>query len=378
MKNNAAVPFAIVGGGLMGREFASAAARWLHLNADAPEPRIIAVCDPNESNRNWFRKVPSVKYFYSDYTEMLLNKDVEAVYCAIPHNLHSRVYSDIINAGKHLIGEKPFGLDLNAFEKIEEAMEAHPEVFVRCSSEFPFYPAAQQLINWYNEGRFGQIIEARFAVKHSSDMDISKPINWKRIVAVNGEYGCMGDLGIHTQHIPFRLGMIPRTVSARLSNIVKTRPDQNGIPVPCETYDNALLLCGAEDNDNNDFPMMFEMKRIAPGCTNTVRYEIYGMKMSAIFTTDDPNAIAYTLNQGREQAWSRLVVGHKPLFPVITGNIFEFGFPDSLLQMFAAFTSELRGLPCSFGCFRPEEVKLSHRLLTAALASYKEKRIVNI
>jgi len=378
MSNNNAVRFGIIGCGLMGREFASAAARWFHLNIDAPAPQIVAVCDLNENNLKWFEKIPGVKYFYSDYRKLLKNDEVEAIYCALPHNLHARVYSDIIRAGKHLLGEKPFGIDLSAYEEIESAMKENPDVFVRCSSEFPFYPAAQQMVQWYMEGRFGKIIEARFAIKHSSDMDVNKPINWKRKVSTNGEYGCMGDLGIHTQHIPFRLGMIPKTVNAQLSNIVPVRPDENGNPVKCDTYDNALLLCNAEDKEGNEFPMIFEMKRMAPGCTNTVRYEIYGMRMSAVFTTDDPNAVTYCINSGREQAWSRLVIGYKPLFPAITGNIFEFGFPDSLLQMFAAFTSELRSLPCSFGCFRPEEAKLSHKLLTAALISNKERRTVFI
>lgn len=372
------VRFGLIGCGLMGKEFASVAARWLHLNCDIPAPEIVAVCGQSEKNLKWFERVETVKNYYTDYRELLKNEDVEAVYCALPHNLHGQVYSDIINAGKHLLGEKPFGADLDAFEKIYQAIQANPAVFVRCTSEFPYYPAAQQLINWYNEGLYGEIIEAKFAIKHSSDMDLNKPINWKRIVAINGEYGCMGDLGIHTQHIPFRLGFIPKYVSAQLSNIVQTRPDGKGNIVPCETYDNAILLCKAENNKGNEFPMTFEMKRIAPGCTNTVEYAIYGMKMSAVFSTDDPNAIRFIKNDGRTQAWSRMVVGQKTAFPVITGEIFEFGFSDSLLQMFAAFISELKGLPCPFKNFTIEEAKLSHKLLTAALESHKENKTVKI
>lgn len=377
MKNEP-VKFAVIGCGLMGREFASASCRWLHLLGDLPRPVIIAACDLNPDNLDWFRQVPDTKYFYSDYHEMLQNPEVEAVYCAVPHHLHETVYCDVIRAGKHLIGEKPFGMDLAAFAGIQKAMDEHPEVFVRCASEFPFYPAVQQMVRWYEEGAFGQIMEARFAIKHSSDMDLNKPINWKRQLSANGEYGCMGDLGIHTQHLPFRLGMHPVTVSAQLSNVVKTRPDKDGNPVPCETWDNATLLCGGKNAAGDEFPMLFEMKRMAPGCTNSVEYEISGLKMAAKFSTDDPNAIRFTKNDGREQAWSRLVVGAKPIFPSITGNIFEFGFSDSLLQMFAAFVTELRGLPCPFGCFRPEEAKESHRLLTAALIAQKEQRLVHM
>lgn len=378
MEQRDTVRFGVIGCGLMGREFASASARWLHLNGSLPRPAIVAACDLNESNLAWFRNDPDTRYFYSDYHELLQNPEVEAVYCAVPHHLHAQVYCDVIRAGKHLIGEKPFGMDLAAFEAIEAAMRERPDVFVRCASEFPFYPAVQQMARWYRKGAFGRIIEARFAIKHSSDMDLNKPINWKRTLAANGAYGCMGDLGIHTQHLPFRLGLLPESVSAQLSNLVPMRPGPDGTPVPCETWDNALLLCAGADAAGDRFPMLFEMKRMAPGCTNTVEYEISGLKLSARFTTDDPNAIHFTKNDGREQAWSRLVIGNRPQYPTITGGIFEFGFSDSLLQMFAAFVSELRGLPCAFGCFTPDEARLSHRLLTAALLSAKQRREVRL
>lgn len=372
------VRFGVIGCGLMGREFASASLRWLHLQGNLPRPVILAACDTNQANLDWFRRDPDTKYFYNDYHEMLQNPEIEAVYAAVPHHLHAKVYGDVIRAGKHLIGEKPFGLDREAFAEIQRAMEEHPEVLVRCSSEFPFYPAVQKMVEWYKSGAFGQIIEAKFAIKHSSDMDLKKPINWKRTLSANGEYGCMGDLGIHTQHLPFRLGMLPVSVSARLSNIAKQRPNQEGQLVPCETWDNATLLCDGVNEAGDEFPITFEMKRMAPGCTNTVEYEIYGMNLSAKFTSDDPNAIHFTKNDGQEQAWSRLVVGSKPAFPVITGGIFEFGFSDSLLQMFAAFVAELRGLPCPFACFMPEEAQLSHRVLTAALIAQKERRAVAV
>ena len=375
MKN---VNFAVIGCGLMGREFASVSMRWLHLLGDIPRPVILAACDLNDDNLNWFKQVPDCKYFYHNYQEMLENPEIEAVYCAVPHHLHAKVYGDVIRAGKHLIGEKPFGVDLEAMKEIKAAMDENPNVFVRCASEFPFYPAAQQMVKWYREGAFGQIIEAKFTIKHSSDMDLNKPINWKRVKAANGEYGCMGDLGIHTQHMPFRLGFTPKDVSAYLANIAKQRPDKDGNLVPCETWDNAILMCRTVNENGDEFPMQLEMKRMAPGCTNTVEYEIYGINMSAKFTSDDPNAVCYTQAVGREQAWARLVIGQKTQFPVITGSIFEFGFSDSLLQMFAAFVSELRGLPCSFGCFRPDEALRSHELLTAALESFETKRIVEL
>ena len=152
---SAEVRFGIIGCGLMGREFASVSMRWLHLTGYLPRPVIVAACDASPERLAWFERVPDTRYFYQDYRELLKNPEVEAVYCAVPHNLHAQVYSDVIRAGKHLLGEKPFGMDLAGFEAIKAAMAEHPEVFVRCTSEFPYYPAVQQMVKWYREGAFG-------------------------------------------------------------------------------------------------------------------------------------------------------------------------------------------------------------------------------
>lgn len=377
--NKKKVRFAIIGCGLMGREFASAAARWCHMTADIPQPEIVGVSDINPAARQWFcDNFDTVKYSTADYTELLSKDDIDAVYCAVPHNLHEKIYVDIINAGKHLLGEKPFGIDAEANKVIMDAIKAHPEVIVRCSSEFPYYPACQKLIEWIREGKFGKIIEVRSAFCHSSDMDTQKPINWKRTLSINGEYGCMGDLGIHTEHVPFRMGWKPLNVFAKLSNIVTERPDGKGNIVPCETWDNAILLCDVKDVDGSIFPMMYETKRLSPGSTNEWRLEVYGLEASAKFSTNDPGAFCYTQSLGKEQAWCRVNVGYKPMIPTLTGGIFEFGFTDSILQMWGAFMCELSGIEVPFGCVTPEETELSHKLQSAALLSNKTGRLVTI
>ena len=373
------IRFGIIGCGLMGREFGSAVARWCHLTENVATPEIVGVCDYNETATEWFTdNFNSVKYVTTDYTELLNKDDIDAIYCALPHNLHGKVYSDIIKAGKHLLGEKPFGIDAAANETILRAIAENPNVVVRCASEFPFFPACRELIKWINENRFGKIIEVRAGFNHSSDMDLTKPINWKRTIEINGEYGCMGDLGIHTQHIPFHVGWRPRNVYAVLSDIAKERPDGNGNMVPCKTWDNAVLVCDTVDKNGDNFPMFLETKRMSPGSTNEWFIEVYGLEASAKFNSNDPNAFVYTQAVGKEQAWCRLDIGYKPQFKTVTGGIFEFGFTDSILQMWCAFMKEVCGEAVEFGCFTPEETRLSHKLLTAALVSNREKRVVEL
>ena len=368
------IRFGIIGAGLMGREFASAAARWAHLPDMKVKPEITAVCDKNPAILSWYRdNFSSVRNLTDDYRTLLADSTVDAVYCAVPHNLHEEIYTAVIKAGKHLMGEKPFGIDLKANEAILACLKTHPTVFARCSSEFPFYPAVQRIGGMIEKGVFGRIIEVDGFFLHSSDLDPDKAINWKRMIEFNGEYGCMGDLGMHVCHVPFRAGWIPKNVRAILSDIVKERPDGKGGRVPCKTWDNATLLCEATDPVSGDgFPLTLKTQRIAPGEKDTWSLTVLGTRASARFSTKNPKLLQVMEYKGGEQVWQQMDMGHETAFKSVTGGIFEFGFCDSILQMWAAFLCELdeRTAPKKFaGCATPEEAHLSHRLFTAALRS---------
>lgn len=376
------VTLGIIGCGLMGRELASAAGRWCHLLDLDFAPRVTAVCDVNEAAAAWFAEnVPGVELVTNDYKELIGSETVEAVYCAVPHNLHERLYADIIGAGKHLLGEKPFGIDMKACGAILSAVSAG-DVLVRCSSEFPFHPGSRMIAGWVGEGRFGRIIEVEAGFWHSSDLDPNKAINWKRMIDRNGEYGSMGDLGMHVVHMPLRFGWKPKNVRALLSNIMKERPDGKGGTVPCETWDNAILACEASSPGGEEFPMILSTKRIAPGEGNTWFIRIMGTQLSAEFSTKNPKRIRFLdYEPGGEQAWRELDLPHKPSYPVITGSIFEFGFSDGMLQMLAAFLDEVvhgKDMKQPFHCATPEEAAESHRLFTAALESNRTGQTISL
>ncbi|MBN1590275.1 MAG: Gfo/Idh/MocA family oxidoreductase [Pirellulales bacterium] len=377
------IRFGVIGCGLMGREFASAAMRWGHLPAMDVRPEIVAICDTNQDLHAWYRAhLSSVRQVTDDYRVLLANEQVDSVYVAVPHHLHEAIYCAAIRAGKHLMGEKPFGIDRPANERIMQCLGEHPGVFARCSSEFPFYPALQRIGRMIDDAAFGQVIEIEAGFLHSSDLDPNKPINWKRMVEFNGDYGSMGDLGMHVCHVPFRAGWTPRTVRAILSNIVRQRPDGQGAVVPCETWDNATLLCDVVDPSSGEpFPMTLKTQRVAPGEKDTWYLKVLGTKACARFSTKNPKRLERLEYDGGEQIWGQIDMGHETAYPSITGGIFEFGFSDAILQMWAAFLHELEHgqLPSTFaGCVTPEETALSHRLFTAALQSQETASVVRV
>ena len=358
----------------MGREVASAFGRWFVLDQFPVKAELSAVCDLSDSAREWFRQVPTVRLLTADHRELLASPEVDVVYVAVPHHLHQTIYLDVLAAGKDLLAEKPFGIDLAAARAIAEAAERSGR-FVRCSSEFPFLPGPQRAYGLARGGTFGTLLEIRSGFHHSSDLDPTKPVNWKRQVKTCGEVGVMGDLGMHAVHVPFRLGYQPRSVYAQLQKVYSERPDGRGGMAVCDTWDNALLHTETVV-DGAVVPLRFETKRLAPGETNTWFLEILGTDGGVKYSTKEPKTL-WTFVRGKEQLWQRTDLGFQGPFPTITGGIFEPGFPDCLMQMWAAFLAERSGkLGDRFGCVTPAEAVRSHELFAAALRSHDEQRAI--
>jgi predicted dehydrogenase len=162
------IRFGLVGCGLMGREFASGAARWSHLLGTEARPELVAICNRSAEPFAWFKEnFPSVTQITQNYRELLANPDVDAVYVAVPHHLHREIYCAAIKAGKHLMGEKPFGIDQLANAAILACLQQHPKVLARCSSHWAFYPGPQRIAALLERNAFGQIIEVNCGFLHS-------------------------------------------------------------------------------------------------------------------------------------------------------------------------------------------------------------------
>jgi predicted dehydrogenase len=160
-----------------------------------------------------------------------------------------------------------------------------------------------------------------------------------------------------------------------LSNIITERPDGKAGAVPCDTWDNATLLIDMlNPADGQSFPWTLRTARIAPGETNTWYLRILGTQASVRFSTANPKLLEVLEYDGRQQTWQQVQTGSDTAYKTITGPIFEFGFTDAILQMWAAFCHELvqRRVPSSFaGCVTMQETATSHRIFTAALQSQR-------
>lgn len=372
------ISIGIIGGGLMGREMASAFARWCALLDMPVRPELVAVADLSDAARDWFDVVPSVRLKTADYHELLADPGVDVVYVAVPHQLHEKIYLDVLAAGKDLLAEKPFGIDLDSARRIRDAAAASGQ-FVRCSSEFPFLPGAQRALAMAAGGEMGRILNVVSGFHHSSDLDPTKVANWKRMSATCGEIGVLGDLGMHACHLPLRLGWRPTSLFAQLQRGYGERPDGKGGMAVCDTWDNAMLHTWVNiDGQEQQVPMRLEMKRLAPGETNTWFLEVLGTDGGVRFSTAQPKTL-WTFERGKEQKWSRTDLGFGTPFKTVTGGIFEPGFADVIQQMWAAYLCERSDvLGDRFGCATPDEAVASHEIFAAALASQASGSVVRL
>ncbi len=373
----------IIGGGLMGKEVAVTFARWAALTDHPVWPELTHVCDIDPVALRWFDRIPSVAVRSTDYHDLLGPDGPDVLYIAVRHDLHEQIYVDAIAAGKSVLAEKPFGIDLPAAQAILAALELHPESFVRCSSELPFFPGAQAAIARAASGSLGRIIEVHSGFGHSSDLDVRKPINWKRQARYCGQNGVLNDLGMHVLHVPLRLGWQPDRVFAVLQDLVSSRPGPDGELVPCDTIENATLLCTARErtggNSGEKFPLHLTTKRIDPGQKNSWSLRVLGMNGGVEFCTRYPKTLRVMSVADGEQVWQEVEMGSQSCFATSTGGIFEFGFSDAIQQMWASFLAERAGLlGDAFGCVTPQEALTSHRVFAAALDSWSRAEAVEL
>lgn len=94
---------------------------------------------------------------YGSYQELLADRNVDAVYIPLPNHLHVRWAMRSLSAGKHVLCEKPIGLNTAEAEQLAGVAASHPHLKVMEAFMYRFHPqwqAARQLVR---EGRIGRL-----------------------------------------------------------------------------------------------------------------------------------------------------------------------------------------------------------------------------
>ncbi len=144
---------------------------------------------------------------YGSYEELLADPDVDAVYNPLPNHLHVDWTLKAMHAGKHVLCEKPIGLDANDANRLLAASERHPEIKVMEAFMYRFHPQWIEVKSLVDQGSIGSVKSVQSFFSYFND----DPQNIRNMADIGG--GGLMDIGCYCISFPrFLLEREPRRV----------------------------------------------------------------------------------------------------------------------------------------------------------------------
>lgn len=154
---------------------------------------VVAVADIHEGRAKDYAERNKVKKYYTDARSIIGDPSIDAVYIALPNALHVPMTVAALEAGKHVILDKPFALDLADAQKVEEAAKKSKKLFMLGMNQ-RFAEGPQRIKALMEKGYFGDIYAATAFWRRRSG--IPRLHTWFGNKARSGG-GCMLDIGVH-------------------------------------------------------------------------------------------------------------------------------------------------------------------------------------
>ena len=149
---------------------------------------IVALCDLDVKKAEELKarfSLPDSVAIYADYHEMLRDSRPELVAVATYSGTHAGIAVDCIEAGCHVIIEKPIALSLADADRIMEA-EQRMGVKVSANHQNRFNTAVQQMRSAVRTGRFGKLLYGTTSIRWTRGEDYYKSADWRGTWAQDG------------------------------------------------------------------------------------------------------------------------------------------------------------------------------------------------
>lgn len=253
----------------------------------------------------------------SSLAEILAIPEIQAVSISTPPFLHYEMAKQVLQAGKHLLLEKPMTLNLAEAQELE-ALARSQQVAATMNFEFRYIPAWQRLAELLQEGYVGKPRYIKIDWLVSSRADASRPWNWYAQKELGG--GVLGAIASHTfDYVAWLFGDVKR-LSAWLSTAIPARPDPlSGELKPVTSDDTANITLELRDGT----PVQICLSSVAmQGRGHFV--EIYGDRGTLILGSDNQKDYVHGFELRGSQAGQpleRLVIPDRLAFP----RVFEDG-----------------------------------------------------
>jgi predicted dehydrogenase len=175
---------------------------------------LFAVASRDEERAKAFRIAFDAEKYYASYESLVQDPDVDVVYVATPHVYHFEHSLLALKHGKHVLCEKPMGMDKGQVEAlIEEARKQ--KVFLMEGLWTRFIPATKKMLEWIDAGLIGEIISVKADFGFKAEFNPESRLFNKKLGG-----GSLLDIGIYPVYLSLLLLGLPREIkaTARMTN----------------------------------------------------------------------------------------------------------------------------------------------------------------
>ncbi|MGY5764509.1 Gfo/Idh/MocA family protein [Brachybacterium sp. DNPG3] len=297
---------ALIGYAFMGRAHSQA---WRTVSAafDVPDiARRVIVGRDEEAVSEAARRLDWEEHA-TDWREAIARDDVDIVDVCTPGFLHADIAIAALEAGKHVLCEKPLANDPDEAERMvaaAEAARARGQV-AALGHTYRRVAALRLARDIVADGRLGEIRQVRASYLQDWLVDASSPMTWRLRRETAGS-GALGDIGSHAiDQIQYLTGQRVTAVRGRLATMVPERPGADGpeaVTVDDAAWATLELSGGAIAS--------VEASRMATGRKNQLSVEVYGTKGSLSFDLENLNELWFLDATApiAEQGFTRILV----------------------------------------------------------------------
>jgi predicted dehydrogenase len=235
----------------------------------------------------------------SDWREVIARDDIDVVDIVTPGDSHAEIAIAALEAGKHVLCEKPLANTVAEAEAMADAARAARARGVRSMVGFTYrrVPAVTLLRDLIADGAIGRVQQVRAAYRQDWLVDPLMPLAW-RLQKEHAGSGALGDIGAHIIDMTqFVTGQSIDRVSGVLDTIVAERPLQSagsglageaGEDFGAVTVDDVALFTGRL---SGGVLASFEASRFATGRKNALTLEVSGDEGALAFDLEDLNSL---------------------------------------------------------------------------------------
>ncbi|PRY69373.1 putative dehydrogenase [Glaciihabitans tibetensis] len=254
----------------------------------------------------------------TDWRTVLDRDDIDVVDIVTPGDSHAEIASAALEAGKHVLCEKPLATTVEQAEAMADAAARARSRGVVAMVGFTYrrVPAATLARDLVAAGRVGEIRQVRASYRQDWLADAESPMTWRLDKARAGS-GALGDIGAHAIDLAqFISGQRISAVSGVLQTIVQQRPllaETRGLSGTAgaergtvSVDDLALFTARFESGVLGSF----EASRFATGRKNALRIEVSGSAGAIAFDLEELNVLQFFDARApiAEQGFTRILV----------------------------------------------------------------------